>query len=213
MDTLLVVVVLTNLWLLGSGRIGASINAAAAQGVVLGVLAVLIEEGRLGVPLVAFAVLSGVMKGVVFPWLLRRAQRVAGVNREIEPLVGYTVSVLAGVAALGIAMRLSARLPLPAPAPSALMVPVALFTLFSGLFLIVSRKKAITQVTGYLVMENGIYTLGMAIAREEPFLVQLGVLLDLFVGVFVMGIAIFHISREFDHIDTDQLSALKDTQS
>ena len=60
------------------------------------------------------------------------------------------------------------------------------------------------------MLENGIYTLGMVLARDESFLVQLGVLLDLFVGVFVMGIAIFHISRAFDHIDTDQLVALKD---
>ena len=59
-------------------------------------------------------------------------------------------------------------------------------------------------------MENGIYAFGMAFAVEEPLLVEMGILLDVFVAVFVMGITIYHISREFDHIDTDRLSALKD---
>ena len=79
-----------------------------------------------------------------------------------------------------------------------------------GLLLIVSRSKAVMQALGYLAMENGIYAFGLAFAVEEPLLVEMGVLLDVFVAVFVMGIAIHHISREFDHIDTDRLSALKD---
>jgi hydrogenase-4 component E len=61
-----------------------------------------------------------------------------------------------------------------------------------------------------LMMENGICAFGLAFAVEQPFLVEMGVLLDVFVAVFVMGIAIHHIGREFDHIDTDRLSALKD---
>jgi len=65
------------------------------------------------------------------------------------------------------------------------------------------------QTLGYLAMENGIYAFGLAFAVEEPLLVEMGVLLDVFVAVFVMGIAIYHISREFDHIDTDRLSALR----
>jgi hydrogenase-4 component E len=89
-------------------------------------------------------------------------------------------------------------------------VPVALFTSLAGLFLIVSRKKALTQVLGYLVLENGIYAFGVGVVQGTPMLVELGVLLDVFVAVFVMGITIFHINRQFDHIDTDQLATLKD---
>jgi len=66
------------------------------------------------------------------------------------------------------------------------------------------------QVVGYLVLENGSYIFGVALAQDEPFLVEMGVLLDIFVAVFAMGIAIFHINREFDHIDVDQLTSLKD---
>jgi len=93
---------------------------------------------------------------------------------------------------------------------SALLVPVALSSILIGLFLIVSRKKAVNQVLGFLVLENGIFTFGVGLVRELSLLVELGVLLDVFVAVFVMGIMIFHISREFDHLDTDQLSTLKE---
>jgi hydrogenase-4 component E len=79
-----------------------------------------------------------------------------------------------------------------------------------GLFLIVSRKKALTQVLGYLVIENGIYTIGMALAQEQPLLIEMGILLDVFVAVFVMGITLFRIGRDFDNIDTDQMATLKD---
>ena len=85
-----------------------------------------------------------------------------------------------------------------------------LLSILVGLFLIVARKKAISQVLGFVVMENGIYTFGVGLVRESPLLVELGVMLDVFVAVFVMGIAIFHISREFDHIDTHELTTLKD---
>src|SRR5436190_671839 len=104
----------------------------------------------------------------------------------------------------------SRRLPLPQTPVSPLIVPVALFTSFVGLFIIVSRRKALTQVLGYLVLENGIYAFGVGLVQNTPMLVELGVLLDVFVAVFVMGITIFHINRQFDHIDTDQLATLKD---
>jgi hydrogenase-4 component E len=93
---------------------------------------------------------------------------------------------------------------------SQLAVPVSVFSILIGLLLIVSRNKALTQVLGYLVLENGIYIFGVTLVRDQPWLVETGILLDVFVAVFVMGIAIFHISREFDHMDVDQLTVLKD---
>ena len=114
------------------------------------------------------------------------------------------------LAALGASFWIGQRLPLPSSMTSALLVPVALSSILIGLFLIVSRKKAVNQVLGFLVLENGIFTFGVGLVRELSLLVELGVLLDVFVAVFVMGIMIFHISREFDHLDTDQLSTLKE---
>ncbi len=130
-------------------------------------------------------------------------------RREIDPIVGYTPSLLVGGALLGVALWLGWRLPLPVPAGSQFMIAVSLFTIMVGLFMIVARRMAITQVLGYLAMENGIYTFGLAFAEKEPLLVEMGILLDVFVAVFVMGIMIYHINREFDHIDTDRLSELR----
>ncbi len=209
-DTLFVLVVLTNLRLLGTSRIVACIRIVAVQGFLLGLLPLLSHSGDLTVRVTVAVAASTISKGVVFPWLLVRAVREADVRRELEPIVGYTASLLTGGALLGVALWLGRRLPLPPAASSPFMVPAAMFTIMIGLFMIVARRKAVTQVLGYLALENGIYTFGLAFAEKEPILVEMGILLDVFVAVFVMGIMIYHINREFDHIDVDRLSELKD---
>ena len=82
--------------------------------------------------------------------------------------------------------------------------------LLTGLFLIVSRRKAIAQTLGYLVMENGVYAVGLGIGQEFSFMVEMGVLLDVFVGVFLMGIMIFQIDHVFEHTDADRFTELSD---
>lgn len=208
-DTIMIFLVLTNLALLGLSRLGTCIRIVAVQGVVLGIIPILLNVHHLALHLVLFSVFMIGLKGIVFPWLLTKALRDTKSLREIEPFIGYGSSIAMGTVILVICMWLSSRLPLPVISISSLIVPVAFFTIMTGLFLIISRKKAITQVLGYIVMENGIYTFGVALVEHQPVLVELGILLDVFVAVFVMGITMFHINREFDHIDTDQLSSLK----
>jgi hydrogenase-4 component E len=208
-DSVLVILVLTNLALLGSSRLGTCIRIAALQGIALGFLPLLSSPGDLGTRIVLLALGGMVLKGAVFPWLLFRAIREAQVRSEVDPFVGYALSILAGIAALALSVWLGSHLPLPA-AVSSLAFPVALSTILSGLFVIVTRRKALSQVLGYLVLENGIYTFGVGFAQEGPLWVELGVLLDVFVAVFVMGIIIHHIRREFDSIDVHRISKLKD---
>ena len=210
LDTLMVLLVFTNLRLLGLNRLNASIRTVATQGVLLGVVALLANAGHLTPRFIMIGVAGIVLKGMVFPWLLFRALRGARVRREVEPFVGYVPSVLAGVGSFLISLWVAARLPLPATAASDLLVPTSLSILFVGLFLVVSRKKALSQALGYLVFENGIYAFGVGIAYEAPALIEMGILLDVFVAVFVMGITVFHISREFDSIDTTRLATLKE---
>jgi len=209
-NLILALVVLTNLKLLGSSRLGAMIRVVAAQGVALGLLPILAHLQELSLHFVLLAVGTIAIKGVVFPWLLFRAIRDADFGRQIEPYVGYVASLVAGVLALGASFWICSRLEMPVNLASPWLAPVAFFSIFAGLFLIVSRKRAVSQVLGFLVLENGIYTFGIGVAVKTPFLVEVGVLLDVFVAVFVMGIAIFHINREFDHINTERLSQLKD---
>jgi hydrogenase-4 component E len=210
LDSVLVLLILTNLYLLGSSRISACIQSVAMQAVLLGLILLLAQPEGLGPRLLLLAAAGTIIKAGILPWLLRRAAREVGAQTEVEPLVGFTTSLLLGLVLLGAALHVAGRLRLPGQERSSLLVAVALFTTMVGLLLIVSRRKALMQTLGYLAMENGIYAFGLAFAVDEPLLVEMGVLLDVFVAVFVMGIAIHHISREFDHIDTDRLSALKD---
>jgi hydrogenase-4 component E len=210
LDLVLVLVALTNLRLLASSRLGACIRVTAMQGVLLGLMPILSHAEAAPLRLGGLAIGSVILKGVVFPRLLFRALREADISREVEPLVGYIPSLLFGVGGLGISIWLGGRLPLPGPLKSELLVPVAFFSVMAGFFLIVGRRGAVHQVLGFLVMENGIYTFGIGAMETASLLVELGVLLDVFVAVFVMGITIFHISREFAHIETDRLSSLRD---
>jgi hydrogenase-4 component E len=209
-DTALVFLALTGVLLLGSSQLTRCIRIVACQGVLLGGVTLAAHAHELSVRVLTLTVLIVTMKGAVFPWLLSRVLRGADMRREIEPLVGYIKSLLAGALGLALSFWLSARLPLPTAPISTLVVPVALFLTLVGLFLIVTRRTALMQVLAYLVLENGIYTFGVGVVHGTPMIVELGVLLDVFVAVFVMGIAIFHINREFDHIDANQLTALRD---
>ncbi len=209
-NSLLVILVLTGFMLLGSSRLAACIRTVAAQGVLLGILGVAMQAGQWSIAGVVLPLSSAVVKGFVLPWLLFRAMREADTAREVEPFISYNLSILAGATALGLSLWLGRQLQLANQPPSSLLVPAAFFTSLVGMIVIVSRRKALTQVLGYLALENGVYAFGAAVALRLPILVELGILLDVFVGVFVMGIAIFHISREFDHIDTDKLTALTD---
>jgi hydrogenase-4 component E len=204
-----VLLFLADLAILGLSELGGCVRVVAFQGFLLGLFTLIGRADDLTARLVFLGVLSMGLKGFVFPFLLLRGIREAGVRREVEPFVGYVSSIIAGLFMLAVSLWVAARFPLPGPALSTFVIPVALSTVFTGLFLTVSRRKALNQVIGYLVFENGIYMFGIAVAGEIPFLVEFGVLLDVFVAVFVMGIAMNHISREFDHIDADQLSSLK----
>ena len=209
-ETLLIALVLTNLVLLGASRLHNAIRIVALQGIGLGVLPILAHHGGMLWAAVLLGAGSALIKGLLFPAMLRRALRETHGHREMEPFIGFNLSLLCGVGALALSFWLGARLPLPWPPVADLLVPAGLFTVWTGLFMIVARRKAITQVLGFIVLENGIFTLGIVLVEAMPLLVELGVLLDVFVAVFVMGIIVFHINREFDHIDADQLRALKE---
>jgi hydrogenase-4 component E len=210
-DLQLLFIILTNLALVGSSRLATCIKVASAQGVVVGLLPLVLPGHELSVRLFVLSFLAVSLKGILFPWLLLRALRLAGVRHEVEPYVSYPVSLLGAVLALGLSLWLAPQLnPAVSQEQSQWALPGAAFTALVGLFLIVSRKNALNQVTGYLVLENGVYLFGIALALEAPFLVEMGVLLDVVMAVFVMGILVFQIHREFDHIEVDQLSSLKD---
>ncbi len=210
LDAILMLLVLLNLFSLGSTRISASIRVAAYQGAAIGLVPLFLPGKIPGVMLMAIVSVTLLVKALVLPWFLRYAQKRVNVRREERPFVGASTSILSGVAALGTAFFISSRLPIPFEVASPFIVPVALSVSLTGFFIIISRAQALSQVIGYLILENGIFLFGIALLLEQPLLVELGMLLDVFVGIFVMGITVFHISREFEHTDTSRLSGLAD---
>lgn len=209
LDTVLVALILSNFVLLGSSRLSSCIRTAALQGIMAGLLPLATAGAGLSLRIVALGLAVVALKGFVFPHLLNRALRESATSREVQPFVGYTPSLLAGLLALAASFWLDGRLALPTHAGSSILVPVSFSLMFTGLFLLVARRTAVNQVLGYIVLENGIYAFSLAVVRDIPFLIELGVLMDMFVAVFVMGIAIYRINSEFDHIDSDRLSTLK----
>ncbi len=207
-ESVLLLVVLTSFWALGTSRLSAVIRAVAVQGVLLALLPITLHPG-VSIHQAGLAAGTLVVKAVVLPTLLLRAIREAAIRREVEPVLGFTGSMLLAAAAVALAFSIGPRLPLPGVA-SRLLVPVALATVMLGLLLLTTRRKAVTQVVGYLMLENGIYVFGLSQIERVPFLVEAGVLLDIFVGVFIMGIVVFHINREFDSLDSARLTELRD---
>jgi hydrogenase-4 component E len=208
-DPLLVVVLLFNLFLLGTSRLQAVINASAAQGVILGILTLCVHEG-FGTWMVLITIGTILVKGVLIPGMLLRAIRDAAIRREIEPFIGFLPCLLLGAIGTGASLIFARTLPLAKEHVGSLLVPAAMATVWTGFLALTTRRKAITQVVGYLVLENGIYIMGLTLLHAMPFMVEMGVLLDLFVGIFVMGIILNHIRREFSSLDTAHLSALKE---
>lgn len=207
-NPLLLAVILINFFALGSSRLGACIRAVAFQGALLAVLPLTTHGFSFNSLLLTAMAFS--FKGVFIPWLLFRAIREVRIRRELEPVIGFVPTLILGALTTAGAFLFADFLPLIPEHQTGLYVPTALATLFAGFLLLISRRKAITQVLGYLILENGIFVFGVLLSEAQPLMVEAGVLLDLLVGIFVMGIVMNHISREFSTINTERLSALKE---
>ena len=207
-DQLLVLVFLMNFIVLGTSRINIAVKVVALQGMALGLVPALLHQFTLHLGLISAGMIA--VKGFIIPWLLGRAIKSVGITREEQPFLGYVPIMLIGAVATACAFSFAEQLPLAPQHIGLLFVPAAIATLMTGCLMLVSRKKAISQVTGYLIMENGIFIFGLLLTEAMPVMVEAGALLDLLVGIFVMGIIINQISKEFSSIDTSRLTTLKE---
>lgn len=208
-DPLLVLVLLLNFLLLGSTRLRGVIQVSALQGVILGVLIVLVHRS-LSLESVLVAAGTLLIKGLFIPSMLLRAMRDTRVRRELDPIIGSVPSLLLGGVGTALSVAYARTLPLAPAQASSLLVPASMATALTGFIVLTTRRKAVTLAAGYLVLENGIFILGIALVEAMPFLVEIGVLLDLLVGVFVMGIIISHMRREFASLDSQHISRLRE---
>ncbi|MBX7256773.1 MAG: hydrogenase [Candidatus Hydrogenedentes bacterium] len=205
----LILTVLLDFVALGSSRLRVLIRTVGIQGALLGLMP-LLQEATPGLRVLGLCLLTATVKGVVIPKLLFKAIRDAHIRREVEPLLGFIPSLMLGAAGTGLAMIFADSLPLVNGQQGTLVVSVSFATVLSGFILLTTRHKAITQVVGYLVLENGVFIFGLLLIDAMPLLVELAVLLDVLVGVFVMGIIINHIRLTFSSLDTAHLTTLKE---
>ena len=215
-EIILAVLLLIDLALTASSRMLRCIHLAALHGLLIGIFPLVLwnfsGEGMVPWSIALTALVGCLIKGVLLPRLLRHAMDHAKIKRELEPWIGYaaSLSIVLGLSALAFFLWIRCGIR-PAGVPL-LAAPVAFTTMITGLFITISRKKALTQVVGFLIFENGITLFGLGMGVECGLLVELGIMLDVLVLVFVMGIAMFHINREFAHIDADRLNHLNEIE-
>jgi hydrogenase-4 component E len=210
-DQLLVLILLINILILGTHRTSVAIRAIAAQGIILGLLPLLSHPFQTHILILTLFVLLA--KGFCIPWLLLGALKMAPpTGEEVTPFFGYSGNIICGAVATVLAFVFADQLPLMPLHLDSLIVPTALATIMSGFIALASRRKAINQVVGYLLLENGIFIFGLLLTESMPLMVEAGAMLDLIAGIFVMVIIMNQISREFASMDTSRMTALREME-
>ncbi len=210
-NALLALTLLSVLLSLASHRLLALVKIMAFQGIVVSLVPLFLGHHMTMGSILMLQIMI-LIKGFLIPGLIYVAVKKIKIRREIEPIIGYHASLFAGLIFIIVSAFIADRIQSSLPGGQVLLLITAITTLASGLFLLMCRYKAITQVIGYLMMENGIYLFGTALAKQThtQYIVEFGVLLDLLVGIMIMGIVLNNINSTFDDVDTALLGQLKD---
>ncbi len=187
----------------------AYIDAFQWQSAVLAALLVIVGYFEQDVELYLVAVIFFVLKVIVIPRYLNRLETRVGGEREMRPYVNAATSLVVSGALVLLAYVITRPLVMASTLPTRGGLPLAIGLVFVGLFVVITRKKALTQVVGFLVIENGIALMAVLGTFGIPFIVELGVSLDLLMGFLVMQVFIYHIHGTFESIDVEQLNQLK----
>jgi hydrogenase-4 component E len=208
-DTALILVLLSVLSSFGAGRLPTLIKILAFQGIVVSLIPLAIGHELTGGDM-AFTGATLLIRGIVIPVAILTAINRVAIRREVEPIVGAHVSLIAALLLIVAAFWVSGRIDLTVTGRSALLLPTAITLLGAGLFLLMSRRNAIAMVLGYMMMENGIYLGGTTISQRAHHIVEFGILLDVLAGVMLMAVILQNIKRTIDDVDTSLLRTLKD---
>ncbi|HSN76356.1 MAG TPA: hypothetical protein VL334_14875 [Anaerolineae bacterium] len=202
-------VLLFGVTLLWRRSLQAYVDAFRWQSLVLALIFVVIGYFGDAPELYLVALFFLVLKVVIMPTYLGRLQRRVGSPGEIDPYVNVATSLI--LAGLLVLLAYAITLPLVAVStlPTRGGMPLAMGLIFVGLFVVVTRKKALTQIVGFLVLENGIALLAVLGTYGIPLIIELGVFLDVLMGFLVMQVFVYQIHDTFESIDVDQLSELK----
>ena len=161
-----------------------------------------------GLAFVVFETL--VVKAVVIPWFLKKVVKKTHAHRDTDANIPHfyclVISSIILFACILAANTASPEFKLIAP----VYFGVSISMIITSLWLITIKHKVLSNVIGFITMENGIFLLSLSVAKEMPIIVNLGVLLDIFIAVFILGMLVKEINNEFDDLEVSQLSDLKD---
>jgi hydrogenase-4 component E len=208
-DAILSLVLLSILFSFGSSRLPSLIKAVAFQGIVVSLVPLFVGH-ELTAGGVIFTQVTLLIRGILIPLCIYMAIKKVRIRREVEPIVGYHASMLAGLALIVAAMVFSRKFDLPGIGQYALLLPTAIALLVAGMFLLMARRNAIAMVLGYITMENGIYLVGATFSVRAQHIVEFGILLDVLAGVMIMAVILQNIKQTLDDVDTALLRTLKE---
>ncbi|MGE5341741.1 MAG: NADH-quinone oxidoreductase subunit K [Candidatus Omnitrophota bacterium] len=207
---LIVLFAVSLLYIAITNRLEAYVKALFMQGLII-FLAVALEAPVLNSINFIFLMIETLgFKTIIIPLMLFKAIREMNVRREVEPYTMnfHSLGILTVMMAFAFVLAFLSRKYSPEIRP--LHFGVSISTILTGLYVIMSRKKIITHILGFIVLENGIFLLSFSISREMPLMVNLGVLLDIFIGVFLLVVVLKRIHSTFDEIHIDTLTRLTD---
>ena len=199
----------TGYLMVGQKALFTAIRLYGAQSWLLGLIAVAIALAEHRSHLFVTAALTVGLKGLLIPWFLMRVVDRIGIRREIEPFLNVPASLLICLGLTVVGYRVSTGFPEGAQGVTHHVVGVGLSMLLIGLFLMVTRKKAVTQILALLTVENAVFLIALGITSGMPLVVELGISFDVLLAVLVLGILVRRIVDRFESMDVSRLSQLK----
>ncbi|MHB9095969.1 MAG: NADH-quinone oxidoreductase subunit K [Eubacteriales bacterium] len=193
----------------GGRRLDTAIKVVVGQAVLLAGVAAILAWAT-GVNEIYIAVLlTLVVKAGVIPYILKKVVGRVGACREVKSYVNIKMSFVICAGLVIIAYSVTGKIIGSGSDFVSTALPAAISMMLIGLFVMITRKLAVMQIIGLIIMENGIFLAGVGTTNGMPLVVELGIFLDILIGVLIMGVLAFRINRTFDTIDTENLKNLR----
>lgn len=202
-------VLLFGIALLWRRSLPAYVHAFRWQSAVLSALFLIVGYFENDRELYLVAALFFILKVLVIPRFLVRLYQKVGGEGEVQPYVNYAASIVISGLLVLFAYLITRPLVSVSQLPTRGGIPLAVALIFVGLFVVVTRRKALTQIVGLLVLENGIAMLAVLCTYGIPLVVELGVFIDVLIGFLAMQVFVYHIHGTFESIDVEELNKLK----
>ncbi|MDP2878279.1 MAG: formate hydrogenlyase [Sulfuricella sp.] len=196
--------------MLSQRRVLSLINLFALQGLILTVSTVIVAWSSHQHHLYYSAALTLVLKVLILPWILHRLIRKLNIKWDVETLFNIPTTMLVGIALVVFAFNLAAPISLMAGTITKSTLGIAMACVLLSFLMMITRSKAVPQVIGFLAMENGLFFAATSATYGMPMVVELGIALDVLVGMVILGIFFFQIRETFDSLDLKHMEKLKD---